>query len=183
MKTYLRVLVPLLVFSCASLAADLQTYNVRVQRVLDGDTGVFVITEGRFRNTVLKVRLAGVDAPEMKVNRAAPGQSFALDAKMHFDQLVDDRVVKLTVTAQDDKAGVTYGVLHYWIGDRKHVINAELVRSGFAEKYDATLSAIPDDARISIETAQAEAQDAKKGIWSLAKRESPADYRKRLASD
>lgn len=183
MKTYLRLLAPLVALNCASFAADLQTYHVRAERVLDGDTAICVVTDGRFRNTKLKVRLAGVDAPEMKVNRNAPGQSFALDAKMYLEQITDTRPLRLTVTGTDHKRGMVFGVLDYWILDKKLVVNAEMVRAGFADVYDPTFVAVPYEARAPIELAQSEAQTGKKGIWSLAKRERPADYRKRLASD
>jgi len=183
MKTSLRLFATLLALTCASFAADLQTYHVRPERVLDGDTAIFVVTDGRFTNTKIKVRLAGVDAPEMKTKRSAPGQSFALDAKMHFEQLLDQRGLRLTVTGTNSKQGLVYGVLDYWIMDQKFVVNAEMVRAGYADVYDSTLAVIPYEMRAPIEVAQGEAMNGKKGIWSLAKREHPADYRKRLAAD
>jgi micrococcal nuclease len=164
-------------------AAHSRSYNVRVDHIVDGDTGVFVIDEPGLPSRKIKVRLAGVDAPEVKRSRSTPGQPFGLDAKRFLEEQTDYRLLQLTVLREEPRKGYVVGVIEYWILDQKFMVNAELVRSGLADVYEPTLGALPADMQRAFDVAQNEARNAKLGIWSLASRERPADYRKRLAAD
>ena len=177
----LRFLAPFLVFTGLCSATDLPTYSVRAERILDGDTGVFVITEGRFAKTRIKVRLAGVDAPELKKGRSKPAQPFALDAKSALEQHTDGRVVRLSVLEMDRKAGVVLGILDYWMLDTRVNVNAEQVRHGYAELVTSA-ERMPYELRRPLDLASAEAVQSKRGVWSLSGHR-PAGETKRLAAD
>lgn len=90
--------------------------NGRVVRVIDGDT-VVVLTEAA---TELRIRLAGIDAPEK-------GQPFGQRARQFLSCLVAGRVVEIS-GASRDRYGRVLGTL--WADGRD--INAELVCAGMA---------------------------------------------------
>ncbi|MDP3947795.1 MAG: thermonuclease family protein [bacterium] len=132
--------------------------EVSVVRVIDGDT---IEIEGGER-----VRYIGIDTPET-VDPREPVQCFGVEASDKNKELVYGVKVRLTkdVTEKDK-----YGRLlrYVWVGDT--LINLELVKQGFAYSYS-----YPPDVKYQdlFVKAQAEAREAKRGLWSSCSAGAP----------
>ena len=70
----------------------------------DGDTGT-VITPNQ---TMLRIRMLGIDAPETPKGAKFPGQPYGKDAEAHLTHLVDGKRVRVEI----------YGVDRYGIWQR-----------------------------------------------------------------
>jgi endonuclease YncB( thermonuclease family) len=121
-----------------------------VTRVFDGDTVA--------ASSVGRVRLLGIDAPEMggAFERPAP---FAIEARERLQSLVLNRWVRLEC---DGTRHDVYGrSLFYVLLETGEFINATLVRSGLARVSARTRLRRWDDLR----RAEDEAQSRRAGMW------------------
>jgi len=125
-----------------------EEFSGKVVGVSDGDT----ITVLRNR-TSIKVRLHGIDCPEM-------GQDFGSRAKAFTSELVFGQVVKV-VPRDTDRYGRT--VADVILADGR-ILNHELVRAGLAWRYRKYAPDIGTLAEL-----EAAARDAKRGLWSQRK--------------
>ena len=134
----------------APTPTDARFTEAQVIEVVDGDT-IKVLVAGE----KLKLRYIGIDTPEMS---AADGAA----ARAQNIALVSGRTVRLE---QDVSATDPYGRLlrYVWVGDL--LVNAELVRLGYARAV-----AYPPDTKNQAQFAalQAEAQAAGRGLWAHA---------------
>jgi endonuclease YncB( thermonuclease family) len=153
MKTkYLGIILVLLIIiyaiGCAAPAAP------QVTRVIDGDT-----IEVDIAGTIYKVRYTGIDTPELDDKRPE-FCALAQKATRYNRQLVAGKNVRLEKdVSETDKYG---RLLRYvYVGDI--FINAELVRQGLA-----WAKAYPPDTKYqdTLEKAEAEARQDKKGLWA-----------------
>ena len=93
--------------------------DVKVSRVIDGDT--FITNRGD------RVRLIGIDAPEMQTLRG-------LESKMHLDNLINNEVVILKrdeISNNKDK----YGRLLRYVYMSDKDINLQMLKDGYAKPY------------------------------------------------
>jgi micrococcal nuclease len=115
--------------------------------VIDGDT--IVLSNGNH------VRYIGIDCPEMDNE-----EPFAREATQANRDMVAGKIVRLEKdTSETDRYG---RLLRYvYIGNK--FVNLELVRLGLAEAKD-----YPPDTKykIFLDTAEAEAKLARRGIWT-----------------
>jgi micrococcal nuclease len=122
--------------------------DARVVRVVDGDT--VEIAGGE------RVRYIGIDTPEVR-ERPEP---FGRQATRYNARLVEGRRVKLERdVSETDRFG---RLLRYvYVGDI--LVNAELVREGFAEA-----KVFPPDTRYSrcLSALEEEARRERRGLWS-----------------
>jgi len=134
----------------AAAATDVaQGRRVVVERVIDGDT--LDLADG------IRVRLAGIDAPESKHPRKAV-ECLAFEASRFLKKLVEHREVVLFVDSQGrDKFG---RILAHIEVDSRYA-NGELVGHGFAVVYRARRS--DRDERLKALEAGAKAQAI--GLW------------------
>jgi micrococcal nuclease len=125
--------------------------------VYDGDS----ITALAAGNQQLKVRLDGIDAPELK-------QPYSTQAKAALSGLVFGKVVSLHITGKDrykrTLAVVVAGGLN---------VNRELVRLGLAWRYEASFK----DA--ALQAAQNEVGAARRGLWADPAPAAPCEWRRR----
>ena len=132
----------------APTPTDARFSEAQVIEVVDGDT-IKVLVAG----DKLTLRYIGIDTPEMS---AADGAA----ARAQNIALVSGRTVRLE---QDVSATDPYGRLlrYVWVGDL--LVNAELVRLGYARAV-----AYPPDTKNQAQFAalQAEAQAARRGLWA-----------------
>jgi len=132
------------------------TQNATVVRVVDGDTVVARLSDGRFE----RVRYIGMDTPE-DVKPGVPVQCFSLRAAAANRQLVSGRAVKLVpgVESRD-----RYGRLLAYVYRRSDglFVNEDLVRRGFARPLT-----IPPNDRYAgpIAHLAAAARAAGRGLW------------------
>ena len=159
---------PFVWLSCFTLLASLipreaaakdasKIITARIVGVHDGDS----ITALAAGNVQLKVRLDGIDAPELK-------QPFSTQSKQALSGMVFGKVVSLHVSGQDRYKRTLAVVM---VGGMN--VNMEMARLGLAwwyEKYskDAALMA-----------AQSEARAARRGLWSDPAPIPPWEWRRR----
>ena len=120
-----------------------------VARVFDGDT--FQLLDGQ------RVRLLGIDAPEMK----AKPQAFAREAAEALSQRVMDEPVQL---AYDGERHDNYGrVLALVNAADGSCLNLELLQKGLARAYKGA----DFSRKAEFAAAEARARDARLGLWGL----------------
>jgi micrococcal nuclease len=104
-------------------------YKAKVERVVDGDTLDLNVDLGFSINYHKRVRLYGINAPEMKNDTNNIGH----EAKVYLTQLIDNKdVVIKTQKDKTDKYG-RYIVIIYLDGEN---INEKMVEDGKAERHN-----------------------------------------------
>jgi micrococcal nuclease len=125
-----------------------------VAYVDDGDT---IICENR--DITIRVRLVGIDAPEISNKKKGTGQPFGQQAKLVLEKLVLHKVVDVVGYGLDD-----YNRLLAAVNTNGKNINLEMVIQGMAEVYNGRL---PKGFNIEIyRKAEQEAQASSRGMWS-----------------
>ncbi|MBA4371892.1 MAG: thermonuclease [Thermodesulfovibrio sp.] len=142
-----------------------QSSLIRVDRVFDGDT-VTVMTGGRSE----KVRLIGIDAPEMAQ------KPWGRKSKQHLEDIIAASEGKVSIerdVVERDKYGRLLGYIRT---SDSRLINEMMVRDGYAVLYTFP----PNVKYVDVLTsAQREARDKKIGIWGRnGLRQEPSEYRK-----
>ena len=151
-------LLPALVIAVLLLGSGVraEALDARVTRVVDGDT--IVVALGTGPETV---RYIGVNTPEVHHPKKGeePGGRAALDVNR---TLVDGRRVRLETDVQ---ARDRYGRLlaYVWVGEI--MVNAELVRRGYAQVMTVPPNVRHQDLFLKL---QRDARDRGRGLWSLA---------------
>jgi endonuclease YncB( thermonuclease family) len=162
-------------FSSFSFAREpIRTVTGTVTKVSDGDS-IHVTTP---EQTILKVRLYGIDAPETpKINRRTghvniTGQPYGKESWKALKSKLMGKQVRLDILDIDKYRRM---VCMVWLDSRN--INLEMVREGYAEAF---LEYLKEPYRSQFMRAEMEARSEKRGIWSLPDYERPRDFRKRL---
>jgi endonuclease YncB( thermonuclease family) len=123
-------------------------------------------------NQKVIVRLAGIDAPELPLDRLHKGQPFAEESRDYLAQLIKGKAVEMAIVGTDpDKRPL---VLLTFEGA---LVNARLVEAGFAEVASETAAGIPAKQRHTIENAQLKAKHDRVGIWTLTNYVRPIEFR------
>lgn len=113
-------------------------YRAFVIRVIDGDTVVCLRDLGTHKFDILKVRLAGVDAPELRPRVGTPAErtaekALAEEATNRLKELIEEREVIL----KTEKTG-KYGrwLAHIYLpGSETETANQKLLDEGHAVVY------------------------------------------------
>jgi endonuclease YncB( thermonuclease family) len=137
-----------------------------VMSVYDGDT----LTLSNRKS----VRIYGIDAPELHY-RGEPPQPFATEARRFLDERMQGQRFEC------EEKGVSFGrdVCETRLNGQN--IGLEMVRHGLAY---AELKHTSAKDRKLYQQAEAEARDAKRGVWSLpGGGERPWDYRTRILKE
>jgi len=138
------------------LEAHAGTITGRVVSVADGDT-ITVLTPEKLQ---VKIRLAGIDAPES-------GQEYGKKSKEALAAMVAGKTVQVTEEGKD-RYGRTIG----WIKSGEIDANREMVRTGWAWHFTQYSK------DLNIARLQVEAKDARRGLWAAANPPMPPwDYR------
>ena len=132
-----------------------QEITGKVVGVHDGDTITLLTAE----KEQVKVRLEGIDAPELK-------QAFGNASKQSLSDLVFGKLVKLEVSGKD-KYRRTLG--HVFVEETW--VNLAQVKRGFAWHYKK----YSKDADLA--EAEAKAREARLGLWKDASPLAPWDWR------
>lgn len=135
------------------VAAWSTNYEGIIQKCHDGDT-CHLQVEGQKKP--LKLRFAGIDAPETK-------QNFGKASK----KALEDLILKKKVKAVCEGTSFDRSVCTVFLGDLD--VNREMVRLGWAMES-------PKYSKGKFKKEQSEARDAKLGIWK-GMTESPHCYR------
>ena len=127
---------------------------IKIIKIYDGDT----ITALTSQKEKIKIRLYGIDAPELK-------QPFGKASKRHLIDLISNNSLNINEKGKD-KYGRTLAVLYS--GDQD--INAQMVIDGYAWAYDKFSK--------DYVAFQQNAQLLKKGLWIDKDVVRPSDFRK-----
>ncbi len=134
--------------------ADLYVYTVT--RVVDGDT-----LEVQLGTTTEKVRLLGIDTPELRDKREVV-RCFADVAKQKTTELVSGKQVRLEADdTQDDRDRYRRLLRYVYVGDV--LVNRELVAQGYAYEYTYR---VPYRYQQEFKSLQMEAKEQKMGLWA-----------------
>jgi len=167
-QTLILSTVSLLVFLVPAHAANPRMLTATVDRVTSGD----VLTATSESGEKLRVRLLGIDAPEIgQGHRTA--QPIAKEARDYLDHLIRGGIIKLEVYGKGRQADLL-AVL--W-RDQLNV-NVLMVSMGYAEvPQDLACEAYCRELRL----AERRARRDRMGMWEQgASYESPAAFRQRL---
>jgi endonuclease YncB( thermonuclease family) len=151
----------LLLLPTLSLAADW-----KVTRVYDGDT--IHVSDNKYS---VKVKLVGIDAPEIDRKKREQGQPFSQQSKKYLAGLILNKSVDIRAYELDVDNQIL-GILYF----RGRNINLHMVKAGLAEVNRGN----PPDGFDTEPYWQAEkkAREAKMGMWTLGdKYVSPKDWR------
>jgi len=146
----------------ASQPPGTQTLTGRVVRIADGDT----ITVLDVTNTQHRIRLQGIDAPELH-------QAFGTQSKKNLSDMVFDK----DVTAVCDKTD-QYGRLVCKILLNDKDVNLEQVKAGMAWHYKEYQREQSAEDRELYARAEDEARNARRGLWTNADPIEPSAFRK-----
>ncbi len=124
-RVTLYFLILLLLVPVTAAAAGVKTLTGTVIGVLDGDTIKVRLSSGDYR-----VRLFGIDTPEISHSRKEPGQPYGRQAKKFTNQLVRKKIVTLQVLDTD-----RYGRLIALVNVDGINLNKELVKTGLTWVY------------------------------------------------
>ena len=143
--------------------------SFKVIRIYDGDT---LMAYGQ--DVEIKVRLMGIDAPELSESLGQPEQPFGKEAKEFLSGLILNKQVDINGFGLDTSNRVLGVITINGIN-----VNLEMVKAGLAEVCRER-SAGNDI--VLYRWAEADAQKAERGIWSLRKYYiSPQDWRRKHA--
>lgn len=112
-------------------------YKAEVLSVYDGDTVTLMIDQGMKHFARVKVRLLGINTPEIRTKDASEKQR-GLAAKQYLKDRIEGKTV-IVHTAKKGKFGRWLGVL--WAYDEGmeelgESLNDEMIRTGHAVAYD-----------------------------------------------
>lgn len=158
------ILLWLLVAVAPAQALDL---SGRVVSVHDGDT-VNVLDAGKVLH---KIRLAGIDAPELH-------QAFGRVSQRHLSAAVHGKTVVVHWTKHDRYGRIVGTIL---LDDRD--VNLDQVSAGLAWHYKRYEREQPPAERVTYANAQTEAHAARLGLWQDADPVPPWEYRKAKKAD
>ncbi|QBK04098.1 nuclease [Hylemonella gracilis] len=143
-------------------ALALQAAPVRVLAVLDGDT----LDVEDYRQRRWRIRLQGIDAPELAQTRRRQGHTCRTSPQPHAEsarQALRDKVQGQAVRLRTDGTRSYDRVVAYVLLGRREV-NWELVAEGWAWSLDRHHASASE--RENYARAQREAQAAQRGLWA-----------------
>ena len=141
--------------------AHAETLAGRVIHVSDGDT-VTVLMRGHDQ---IRVRLAGIDAPESK-------QDFGRRSRQLMSSLVKGRDVRVIVVDRD-KYGRYVARLETEDGD----VGEQMLEAGLARVFVRYVRNLPRDYQVAYTHAEALARSENRGLWSDPKQIPPWEWR------
>lgn len=146
--------IAVLIVGRPSLAATLPAVQY-VQRVVDGDT--LVLSNG------VRVRLIGVDTPEMK-RPNTPVERFGLEAAAFTKRMVEGKRIRLEYDQANAAIGHKdrYGrTLAYVFLENGILLNGEIIRQG----YGHALTRYPFSRLEEFRRLEREAREQRRGLW------------------
>lgn len=109
-------------------------YNIKITRVIDGDTVDGMIDLGFNTHTFKRVRFVGINAPETRTRDKAEKEK-GIIAKNWLKQLVEENDEFIIVSHGTGKFGRVLGELYVVKGDRKQSVNKMMLNAGLVVEY------------------------------------------------
>lgn len=144
-----------------TLSANAEVLQGRVVAVADGDT----LTLLDAQNTQHKIRLNGIDAPEL-------GQDFGQAAKQNLAGLSFDKSV-VVIWSKRDKYSRIIGTVVSGALD----LSLVQIRDGFAWYYREYEADVPPVERVLYDAAEQNAKFQLRGLWKQSGAQPPWTYR------
>ena len=110
-------------------------YQIRVLRIIDGDTIDAAVDLGFFTHRNIRVRLYGIDTPEVRT-RDAEEKKRGFAAKAMLTKLLNDADKVIMKSHGIGKFGRCLGEIFVEKGEQTINISETLIAQGFGEKYD-----------------------------------------------
>ena len=147
------------------------THQVRLERVIDGDTVVITMGKGFLRgNQEARIRLYGIDAPESS-------QKGGDEATRHLKKMIGSRRKIWLDVMDNDQYGRIVGMIYHRRGHPEDSYNLRMVEAGHARCYMTR-----PIHRSRYLQAEESARAKRRGIWKQRNRVDPWDYRKQQAA-
>lgn len=148
-------------------------WTVTVERVVDGDTAEVTFENG----TTETLRFIGVDTPETSLRYQSPdefgipgnerGRDWLLNwgdkATDYATDEIEGEQVRIVSDPEGDQRGSFGRLLVYVYPSEERNFNYELVKRGYARRYDDSSFTY----RQEFGQAEKDAQDAGKGVWGF----------------
>lgn len=161
----------------------------RAVKVSDGDTLRFYHVPSWFHSAqpdkgtklsdqTLPVRICTIDTPET-AKFGKPGQAFGDDAKEYLSNLVLDQQCQIQLLTKDQYGRAVAQVRRRRWFFLTNYADEYMLKAGLAEVYLGSGAVYGRRGKDAYLNLQQKAQDAKKGVWSQANRESAAEYKAR----
>ncbi len=119
------------------MSLNLYHYKAEVLSVYDGDTVTLMIDQGMKHFARVKVRLLGINTPEIRTKDASEKQR-GLAAKHYLKDKIEGKTV-IVHTVKKGKFGRWLGVLWSYEEGMEELgesLNDEMIRAGHAVAYD-----------------------------------------------
>jgi micrococcal nuclease len=155
------LLISLTLFASTAISAGPLTSGL-VVAISDGDT-ITLLTEDKQQ---LKIRLAGIDAPEKK-------QAFGTKARDHLASRIFKHDVEVDLRKKD-QYGRFLGVIYIGGVD----INQSMVQDGYAWFYKHYAKDQPKEEAQRYAKAEADARSKQRGLWADPNPVPPWEFRK-----
>jgi micrococcal nuclease len=167
-----------------SKADDIPAEQLK-QALLNAQPGMWVVTHDvdgdtidvRQGSTKERVRLLGIDTPETHDPRK-PVQCFGEAAAAHTKQLLEGKSVRLEADPQDSDRDKYHRLLRYVYLPDGTLVNATLIRDGYAFAYTIFPIAKLDEFR----ALEADARDANRGLWAGCNVNASSDIKQTTGS-
>jgi endonuclease YncB( thermonuclease family) len=140
--------------------------HFKVTRVYDGNT---IVAEGC--DIEIKVRLVGIDAPQISYSKFKKGQPYSQKAKKFLAELILDKTVDIRGYGLDSSNRVLGEIT---LGGKN--INVEMIKNGYAEVYGGRLPENFDPTFYRYHEKQA--REARRGMWKQGDYISPREWRR-----
>jgi len=127
-----------------------------VVKVLDGDTIAVMKTD-----TVVKVRLIGLNTPEIYDNRK-PAECFGKEAARRAREMLEGQKVRIESDPSQDRYDKYGRLLGYVFLQNGTSVNEQQIREGYGYEYTYRL---PYKYQKEFKAAQREAQKEERGLW------------------
>ena len=129
--------------------------------------------------STLRVRLAGIDAPETgKPNLGEPSQHFSSKAKKTLEKLILDKIVKVKLLRKDQYKRILATCYLEGLFITTNV-NTRMVELGMACMHKGK-DAIYDDYKDKLVRLEEKAKELKIGMWSRNDYVSPMQFKKEM---
>ena len=149
--------------------------------VIDGDTFQFYhqpnnetvpFKVNELKSKTIKVRIAGIDAPETDHGPNKPGQPFGNESRNFASSLILDKRIELEILDRDQ-----YGRLVAMVHSGTVNVGLELLRNGLAHVYTGK-GAQYGKFQNEFKNAFNDAKQSKRGLWSLSVVQTPSEFKR-----
>lgn len=137
-------------------AGDVFSRTYTVQSVIDGDTLIIKTEDGEE-----KVRLIGIDTPEVDPNKGGP-ECYGKEATKRTTELAYGQNVKIETDSSQGNRDKYDRLLAYVRLSDDSILNETLIKEGYAREYTFNQ---PYRYQREFKAAQIKARDEKHGLW------------------